>query len=212
MYPTSCKSPKFYGLPKIHKTGTPFRPIVSSRGSVTYGVAKVLSKILKTLVGKSPHHIQSTSNFVNKAKKITLQLGECLTSYDVTALFSSVLIEPALKIIKSLLEKDEKLQDRTVLSVQHIIDLLGFSLNNTYFSFQNEFYEQVEGAAMGSLVSPIVSNLYMELFEREALCSTSNPQGIGIGLWMTHGSFNKVSINRDFWSTSIALIQQSSLL
>ena len=24
--------PKFYGLPKIHKTGTPLRPIVSSRG------------------------------------------------------------------------------------------------------------------------------------------------------------------------------------
>ena len=37
MYPTSCTAPKFYGLPKIHKTGTPLRPIVSSRGSVTYG-------------------------------------------------------------------------------------------------------------------------------------------------------------------------------
>ena len=32
--------PKFYGLPKIHKTGTPLRPIVSSRGSMAYGVAK----------------------------------------------------------------------------------------------------------------------------------------------------------------------------
>ena len=54
MYPTGCIRPKFYGLPKIHKTGTPLRPIVSSRGSVTYGVAKVLSKVLKPLVGKSP--------------------------------------------------------------------------------------------------------------------------------------------------------------
>ena len=126
-------------------------------------------------MSKSPHHIQSTSNFVNKAKKITLQQGECLTSYDVTALFTSVPIEPALKIIRGLLEKDEKLQDRTVLSVQDIIDLLGFCLNNTYFSFQNEFYEQVEGAAMGSPVSPIVANLYIEHSEREALCSASNP-------------------------------------
>ena len=41
MYPTGCTAPKFYGLPKIH------RPIVSSRGSVTYGVAKVIAKILK---------------------------------------------------------------------------------------------------------------------------------------------------------------------
>ena len=57
MYPTGCIPPKFYGLPKIHKTGNPLRPIVSSRGSVTYGVTKVLSKVLKPLVGKSPHHI-----------------------------------------------------------------------------------------------------------------------------------------------------------
>ena len=53
MYPMGCTSPKFYGLPKIHKTKTSLRPIVSSRGSVTYKVAKVLAKILKPLVGKS---------------------------------------------------------------------------------------------------------------------------------------------------------------
>ena len=211
MYTTGCVTPKFYGLPKIHKTGTPLRPIVSSKGSVTYGRAKVLSKVFKPLVGKSTHHVKSTSDFVNKAKEITLQPVECLTSYDVTALFTSVPIEPALKIIRYLLEKDDRLQDRTVLSVQHIIDLLGFCLHNTYFSFQNEIYEQVEGAVMGSLVSPIVANLYMEHFEREAPSLPLIPPGIGLGLWMAHGSFNKVPINKNFSSISIALIQQSSL-
>ena len=85
MYPTGCIPPKFYALPKIHKTGNPLRPIVSSR-SVTYGVTKVLSKVLKPLVGESPHHVQSNSDFVNKDKRLTLQPGECLTSYDVTSL------------------------------------------------------------------------------------------------------------------------------
>ena len=68
MYPTSCTAPKFYGLLKIHETSTPLRPIVSNRGSVTYGVAKVIAKILKPLVGKSPHQIQSTRNFVSKVR------------------------------------------------------------------------------------------------------------------------------------------------
>ena len=72
MYPSGCVPPKFYGLPKIHKPDTPLRPIVSSCGSVTYGVAKVLTKILKPLVGKSPHHINSTQDFVEQAKHITL--------------------------------------------------------------------------------------------------------------------------------------------
>ena len=60
------------------------------------------------------------------AKGLTLQLGECLTSYDVTSLFTSVPIDPAINIFKDLLEKDKKLNDRTVLSVQDIIELLGF--------------------------------------------------------------------------------------
>ena len=136
MYPTGCVPPKFYGLPQIHKTGILLRPIVSSRGSITYGVAKAISKVLNPLVGKSPHHIQSMGDFVSKAKGLTLQQGECLTSYDVTSLFTSVPIDPALNIIKDLLEKDEKLNDRTVLSVQNILELLGFYLHNAYFFFK----------------------------------------------------------------------------
>ena len=83
-------------------------------------------------------------------------------------LFTSVPIDidPALAIINDLLEQDDTLWDRTVLSVQNILEPLGYCLHNTYFSFQNKFYEQVEGTAIRSLVSPIVANLYMEHFER----------------------------------------------
>ena len=80
----------------------------------------------------------------------------------MSALFTSVPIDPALNIIKDLLDKDTTLKERTVMEVGDIILLLEFCLKNTYFSFQGQFYEQVEGAAMGSPVSPIVANLYME--------------------------------------------------
>ena len=131
--------------------------------------------VLKPLINKSPHHIQSTRDFVNRVREVTLLPGECLNSYDVSALFTSVPIDPALNIIKDLLACD-----RSVLSVQNTIEPLGFCLHNTYFSFQNTFYEQVEGAAMGSLVSPIVANLYMEHFEREALMSASNTPPVSV--------------------------------
>ena len=43
LYPTGAGSPKFYGLPKIHKEGIPLRPIVSSIGAATYSTSKELS-------------------------------------------------------------------------------------------------------------------------------------------------------------------------
>ena len=71
-YILPVQSPKFYGLLKLHKTGTPIRPIVSSRGSITYGVAKELSHIIKPLVGQSPHHLKNTQHFIQQlqGKKI----------------------------------------------------------------------------------------------------------------------------------------------
>ena len=109
--------------------------MVSSCGSVTYGVAKELAKILKPIVGNSPHHITSTQDFVEQVKLIKLEPGECLSSYDVSALFTSVPIDPALNIIKDLLDKDTTLKERTVMEVGEIILLLEFCLKNTYFSF-----------------------------------------------------------------------------
>ena len=46
MYSTGCVLPKFYGLPKIHKTGNPLRPIVSSRGWLLMGCPKSLARYL----------------------------------------------------------------------------------------------------------------------------------------------------------------------
>ena len=59
LYPTGAVTPKYYGLPKVHKKDISLRPIVSSIGSVTYETAKELSRILKPLVGKSPHLVKN---------------------------------------------------------------------------------------------------------------------------------------------------------
>ena len=96
---------------------------------------------------------------MEQVKHITLAPGECLSSYDVSVLFTSVPVDPALNIIKDLLEKDHTLKERTIMEVSDIILLLELCLKNTYFSFQDQFYEQVESAVMGSPVRPIVAKL-----------------------------------------------------
>ena len=59
--------------------------------------------------------------------------GECLSSYDVTALFTSIPVDPVLGIIKDLLEEDSTLKERRVLQVKDIISLLEFCLKTLTF-------------------------------------------------------------------------------
>ena len=66
-----------------------------------------------------------------------------------------------------------------------------------YFSFQ----EQVEGAAMGSPVSPIVANLYMEYLEQKALSTAPTPPCSGAGMWMTPLSSTRKPINKASFNT-----------
>ena len=108
---------------------------------------------------------------MEQVKQFTLAPGD-----DVSALLTSVPVDQTLGVIKDLLEKDPTLKDRTVLPVKDIILLLEFSLKNMYFSFQDQLYEQVNGAAMGSPVSPIVANVYMEYFEQKALSTAPTPR------------------------------------
>ena len=61
------------------------------------------------------------------------------------------------------------------MTMSHITCLLEFCLKSTCFTFQGKHYEQLEGAAMGSLISPIVANLYMEKFKVEEINTSPHP-------------------------------------
>ena len=139
LHPTAATLPKYYGLPKIHKQGMPLRPIISSIGSVTNATAKELSRILKPLVGRSPHHVMNNLEFLESIRGIQLLPEECIVSYDVEALFTSVPVESSISIIRKLLEEDKELHQRTAMSVNQITCLLKFCLNTTYFTFQGRF-------------------------------------------------------------------------
>ncbi|XP_050924570.1 uncharacterized protein LOC127140827 [Lates calcarifer] len=163
--------PCLYGLPKIHKEGAPLRPVVSSINSVTYNIAKHIAKILAPLVGNTPHHIHNSRDFVNKVRDLKMDTDETMVSYDVTSLFTCIPTSEALSTVRERLTQDNSLQTRTNLEPEHICQLLEMCLNTTYFQFNGKFYRQKHDCAMGSPVSPIVANLYMEEVEGKALNS-----------------------------------------
>ena len=162
-------------FPKSIKQAPPLRPIMSSRGSITYGVEKELAGIMCLLVGQSPHHLRNTQQFVHQIQQAKLEPGEVMASFDVKALFTSVPVDPSIQIVQQKLQQDSTLPNRTSMSISHIISLPEFCLKNTYFLFQGTYYEQVHGAAMGFPISPLIANLFMEEFEVTALSAAPTP-------------------------------------
>ena len=64
-------------------------------------------------------------------------------------------------VIRDRLQNDRTLSDRSTPSPNRVVELLEVCLRSTYFSHEEAFYEQREGAAMGSPVSTMVANLYV---------------------------------------------------
>ena len=55
------------------------------------------------------------------------------------------------------------------LPVNVIIDLIKLCVEENVFTYNGKFYKQVFGCAMGSPLSPVLSNFFMEYFESELL-------------------------------------------
>ena len=79
------------------------------------------------------------------------------------------------------------------MSIQQIITLLEFCLTNTYSLFKGKYYEQLQGAAMGCFISPLIANLFMEEFEVKALSSCPHP----LSLWLRFVDGTFVIINSE---------------
>ncbi|BHF57347.1 hypothetical protein SprV_0100028800 [Sparganum proliferum] len=154
---------RFYGLPKVHKEGAPLRPIVSLRGTPTYGLAKWLFRRLKFLTADSDTTVCSSTQFLEKLKGVSLSPNEVMVSFDVTSLFTSIPQDLAIETVELLLRsKYNETENR--LGHAQVLQLLKFCLK-TYFTFDGTIYEQVKGTPMGSPISGFIAEAVLQRLE-----------------------------------------------
>ena len=176
LYPTAENVPRLYCTPKIHKVNTPLRPIVDYTGSIGYSVSRWLADILGELVGKTAHHVMNSQHLAKELADIVIEAGDILNSHDVVSLFTNTPIDQVLEIVKNRLEKEDVLkrynkQEGFNLTCDDVVELLHFILTTTYFTFRSKIYRQLFGTAMGSPVSPIAANIFMEHLEQQAIAT-----------------------------------------
>ncbi|XP_030764610.1 uncharacterized protein LOC115888882 [Sitophilus oryzae] len=82
-----------------------------------------------------------------------------MVSFDVVSLFTRAPLGESMALIKESF-------------TPAIAELFRVCLTGSYFLGNGNYYEQTDGAAMGSPISPIIANFFMERFVEKALESS----------------------------------------
>ena len=162
-----------YGLPKVHKTGCPSRPIVSSVNTYNYNLASFLVNVLKP-ISTNQFTIKDSFSFVDWAK--THQHNDEMTcSFDVCSLFTNVPLDETIEIC---LSKLYSLPDPPALPRHVLKTLLEFATKKSHFVFDGHYYDQIDGVAMGSPLGPVLANIFMCDFEQKWLTNVDSRPSI----------------------------------
>ena len=174
LHSTDGTPARFYGLPKIHKPAVPLRPITSCINFPTYNLSKHLVKILSPLL-RGKYTVMNSSVFSQQIRHRQIADDEVMISFDVGSLFTSIPTKLALQVIKQRLQQDISLTQRTDISITNITKLLEFVLQNSFFTYKNEYYQQISGCAMGSPISATIADIVMEHVEETAISTAPHP-------------------------------------
>ncbi|XP_068749298.1 uncharacterized protein [Montipora capricornis] len=162
-----------YGLPKVHKTGCPFRPIVSSVNTYNYNLASFLVDVLKP-ISTNQFTIKDSFSFVDWAKTHQHN-NEIMCSFDVCSLFTNVPLDETIEIC---LSKLYSLPDPPALPRHVLKTLLEFATKKSHFVFDGHYYDQIDGVAMGSPLGPVLANIFMCDFEQKWLANVDSRPSI----------------------------------
>ena len=162
--PSGSNPGVLYGLCKVHKEivgdSPPFRPILSSIGTSSYNLAKFFVPILKEYT-VNEYTIKDSFSF---AKNITAQNSSLyMASFDVDNLFTNIPLDETIEIcLTKLFAGKRKIKG---LLKSHCRDLLILATKQSSFIFNNKWYTQIDGVAMGSPLGPTLANIFLGHFE-----------------------------------------------
>ena len=174
--PHSHTTPKFYGLPKIHKPLNeegipPVRPIISDVNSLLSRTAQFVDHVLQPLAQSYTDYIKNSTQLIQNLENTEIKEEVTLVTMDVVSLYPSIPQQECLGIIHSEMCK---LSELIIFDPNLITQLLQVNMNNNFFTFADIPFRQIEGTAMGAAFSPSIANIYMSVFLRNFLLKRSD--------------------------------------
>lgn len=171
----------FYLLPKIHKRPQDWRipnilpkgrPIVADSASESCRVAEFIDFFINPLAQKHRTYVKNTYDFIDKIRGMTVPDNCFLITGDIESLYTNMDIDRCIEVVRQTLLK----QPAFFRPDTEILELLEISMKNNDFIFNNQYYLQILGCAMGKKFAPALANLYLLDFDDAALDVFQDPK------------------------------------
>ena len=157
---------RFYITAKVHKKPVKGRPIVPSMTWMTFHLSEWIANQLNPLIPSTQWVLKDSYDLLEALKQLNLtELPSTMriASADVDALYPSMDIKTGLQLVQEFIEE---LDWGTKYRRQFLIKAMEFVLTKGYITFQDEIYQQTNGAAMGSPMIPPYANIFMYQLEK----------------------------------------------
>ncbi|KAJ7344550.1 hypothetical protein JRQ81_000500 [Phrynocephalus forsythii] len=172
--------------------------------TITAGVSGYLDNVLKPYATNAPSYLRDTTDFLRILQATqNLPYNTILATMDVEALYTNIPHKDGLQAITNAIQNKEE--------SNIITTLCDFGLTNSYFSFANKNYLQINGTVMSTHMAPQYSDIFMADLEHFLNHCTQKPLLYlryidDIFLLWTHGEESLKNSTR----TSIVFTQTSA--
>jgi len=122
--------------------------------------------ILKSFVKKSEFFLLDSQNLIQKLYQSFFPSDCKIYSCDFSSLYTSINLDDALNVITEFIAKNFNSLEIDIFGFHTLLKLI-FNLN--YFSFNDNYFKQIFGIAMGNKAAPSIANIYLIIKEENFL-------------------------------------------
>ena len=142
-------SGSIYGLAKVHKEGTPLRPVVSMIRTAEYNLAKYLVRIINDAM-PTTYMLNSAGSFVSHISSFDFQPFHVLVSYDVVSLLTNIPLNEAIDIVCKYVYQQHSPRIYFMETIKKLLQIA----TGGYLLHRGKLYCQIDELTMGSLFGP----------------------------------------------------------
>jgi len=141
--------PIFYGLPKVHKTPFSLRPVVSTTNSLLAIVSTWLDYKMKTLLPYVQSYIKNSMSVIQDLKQLQIPDNALLFAADAVSMYTNIDTQQAILSMRSFIH-DNANNIPNDFPTTLFLQLLEIVMTNNIFSFDDTYWLQLTGTAMGT--------------------------------------------------------------